>query len=331
MTKIEAIKIDEFLKANCKTWVNAQNVQLQGTESITVEGQSLRIGKWRVRPECISKLFLDIAKRTSLHADEIPADRLQSLSAFILGKATPLDLLVVEDEIIDFRHKKLMVKDLCEQIRETTQSDLLSVQSAVDDRYVTVYSIDEVRSTMPRKDDVVCGGIAVKASINGRVLIYPFSFRMFCSNGAVHRVDDIKNSWKFQINGNQNSFHDWFDTVRAGYASEVDATMVRIRSLTEKKVETKEVGSFLTVISGSKSSAPKRIVAEVSAQLHRDGSMNAYDFWNHLTAEYTQLASKHRTRAFSYLRYAGKIGDVIAEPPHDVTCMSCGGKYGRIL
>lgn len=334
MTQIKVVKIEEFLKANRNTWVNAHNEQLQGTESIAVEGDFLRIGKWLARPECISKFFLDIAKRTSLNADGFPTDLLQSISAFILGKAVPLKLLVVEDEIIDFRHKKpasLTLEILCEQIRETTRSELLSIQSFVDHEHVTVYSIDKERQTTPRKDDVVCGGMAVQASINGRVRIYPFSFRMWCSNGAVHRVDDSQKSWEFLLNGNQNSFHELFRTIKAGYESEVDATMKRICSLTDKTVETKEVVSFLRLVSGSKLAAQKRVVEVVSAQLRSDGSMNAYDFWNRLTAEYTQLASEHRARGFSYLRYAGKIGDVIADPPHEVTCKSCGGRYGRIF
>ena len=195
--------------------------------------------------------------------------------------------------------------------KRITESHLISISSYVGDDFVTIYSIDQVREIEPKKDDVICSGLAVRITIMGLIEIYPFSFRMWCSNGAIHRIDDRGNSnWAFQFNGGREDYKGWFAHVKNEYAPTTSSVLKRISSLTEKTVKTDEIGKVLHVILGRQNPHRRR---ELDSIIVRNDSINAYDLWNLTTYEYTTLANENHKQSFKYFKLGGAIGDFLGK------------------
>jgi len=332
MPEIQAYIMKDFIEKYQDTWMYAENKTLQPEEPIKLDEDFLYIGKYFVRSELIPKLLNEIDERISLPTDDIPADLVEHITEYFLKKSGG-KVAILDNEIMSFTPKKLpyTLKELCDKVQMLTKSNYISEQSYIGDHFITIYSIDSINTREPKIDDVVCGGLAVEATISGSIKIYPFSFRMVCSNGAIHRIDDEqKNKWGFQPNGDGKDPDPWFDHIKSTYDSEMNSTLDRISSLRKKEVSIDDIGQFLRVIVGQ-NNLPRSVLELLTSEIRLGGPINAYDFWNLTTQAYTHLAKKNPRRGFKYFKLGGSIGDYIYKPPStSVNCKSCGKPFGCI-
>lgn len=337
MSKIRTMRVDDFLNEHKSSWINGTNKILKADEQIKFDGALLYIGDSFIRRERISELFTKIDKRIKISAD-MPNDLIYTITKYLLERSVQTEITIIDKEIVSlFKKIPFMLADLCAEIQSITKSHLISIDSYVDDDFVTIYSIDQVRGIEPRKDDVVCRGLAVRVTIMGLIEIYPFSFRMSCSNGAIHRIDELGNSkwsfqfnskWAFQFNGGREDYKGWFAHVKNEYEPTASSVLKRISSLTEKTVKTDEIGKFLHVILGRQNPHRRR---ELDSIIVSEDSINAYDLWNLTTSEYTNLANENHKQSFKYFKLGGAIGDFLGRPYYGkVNCVTCGNKIGEI-
>jgi len=327
---VNVITIDDFLNKHKSSWINGTDKTLKANEQIKFDGDLLYIGDSFVRRERISELFTMIDKRIKISADDMPFDLVETITRYLLGRSVKPEITILDNEIVSFMHKKIpyTLKDLCAEIQCITESYLIAIDSRVGDDFVRIYSIDKVREAEPQQGDVVCSGLAVQVTIKGLIEIYPFSFRMWCSNGAIHKIDEREKNWSFQFNGGGEDSEGWFGHVKEKYAATASSMLKRISSLTTKTVRTNEISKFLRVILGQQHSLPRR---ELDSIINRDNSINAYDLWNLTTRAYTTLAKKNYKQAFKYFKLGGAIGDYLGGPHDgDVECVACGHKIGEI-
>lgn len=323
--------IDDFLENHQKTWLNATNKTLQYEEPIKLDGDLLRIGDNFVRADLIPELFKSIDKTISLSTRDMPDDLVEHITEYFLRKSGG-QVAILDDEIVSFMKKGLpyTLKELCDKVHIITESSLISMDSYIGDDFIAIYSIDKIRKIEPQKDDVVCGGLAVEATFAGLIKIYPFSFRMWCSNGAVHRINDKQTQWYFQFNGGGDNSETWFDIIKKTYDTEVNSTLMRISSLREKELLISDIGQFLRVIVG-RNNLPKSVLESLTKDTELRSPINAYDFWNLTTEAYTHLVQENPRKGLKYFKLGGYIGDFIYDHPPLVECRSCGTPFGEII
>jgi len=331
--KIQAITIESFLNQHQRMWMNAENVELQADKQIKICDDSLSIGDYFFKTNRIPKLFKMLDKKIEISLKGPVDDLVIHITEYLLKKRKKLDVSIINNEIISFKHKifPYTFKQFCGKISSITKSGLIAEESYVGDDLATIYFIDKAINKEPKKDDIVCAGLAVRATIEGLIDLYPFSFRMWCSNGAIHRIDDQNSRWSFQFNGGGEELGErFFNDVKNKYEATGIQTLEHIASLKNKTVETSNITGFLRQMVGPQQSLPRREIDLILKNLKSEKEMSAYDFWNNITERLTYRALKNPERGFRYFNFGGAIGDYIGDTFGPVRCKSCGTPFGAI-
>ena len=237
MEKVKFMKFSDFERRFSKTWLNALNEKIDKTEKTEIKSnEKLFIGDKFVPlneiPKLLGSLNLGIQITTGM-----PHELLQGLFEYLLEKDVFSTVAVVDKEIISFSATRIPynLNKLSEVLKDINNSDIIAAISMVDDDQANIFSIDRVLKTHPRKGDDVCGGLALNVLKEGVIRAFPFSFRMWCSNGAVHMVPKKLKTWEMKFHSNSES-NGFFDIIQKEYNEAVGETLNHIRNLTNTRM-----------------------------------------------------------------------------------------------
>jgi len=163
--------------------IDAKTVTLRAGAKISIEKEIVKISEYSLDSNRCSDFLKALYPALRVPKD-MPVELTTPIIEYQLEKCSEYEVSVRDEKITNFQPNKFPFKlaELCENIMNVTKSSDISKMSSVSQDEVTIYSVDKKISGKPKVNDIICGGLALRAHINGKLSVHPFSLRLSCSN-----------------------------------------------------------------------------------------------------------------------------------------------------